>query len=565
MNLTLTIPESTQPPITVTVGGTTGGATELTSYVSQVAGLPDYPAAFPPDLTGVTPAAIGAMANTRHRGFTIHTVSGGGNYFVTNYEGKIELETSSFSTAIAYALNNDNSGYRKRIHLSGGAVGSIDEATRPIFIVDSPIVISSSVIITGDEDNATIVQAAANFSGSYMFNCGTSGFLGSYVVFRGIRFDGNVANQTGAVGGINFEAVGQPKILNCAFVNFSGIEALFNAAAGTVFSARVSNCEFQTVAAGSVGIQANRVADLIVTNNIFRIDHAGGTAVHGIKLGANANCVTISNNTFRRGGGPHISVLVESGGQGLVISGNTFTGYSASGNNVSPVQFTASSAHNYNAMISGNNGPATLNNSIAALISLTENSKGVSIGPNASGGFASLFTTGADLARWLSGPATIPNPDEIFLHKSTSEVRYTTTYADDAVLVCNLTVGLWVVEYFLHSDTENASTAVGMKAQLAASGGLVVSGKSKIIGYLGSGTGTPATINAIGIPAGGVSFAMPAAFFAANNRIKVINIKAFVDVTTAGTMALQWAQNTVSATDGAIMSSGSYLFAKKFG
>jgi hypothetical protein len=91
MNLTLTIPESTQPPITVEVGGTT----ELTSYVAQVAGLPDYPATFPPaigsaanqavagndprltnerapsphthplaDLTGVTPAAIGAMANT---------------------------------------------------------------------------------------------------------------------------------------------------------------------------------------------------------------------------------------------------------------------------------------------------------------------------------------------------------------------------------------------------------------------------------------------------------------------------------------------------------------------
>jgi hypothetical protein len=51
MNLTLTIPESTQPPITVEVGGTT----ELTSYVAQVAGLPDYPSTFPP--------AIGSAAN----------------------------------------------------------------------------------------------------------------------------------------------------------------------------------------------------------------------------------------------------------------------------------------------------------------------------------------------------------------------------------------------------------------------------------------------------------------------------------------------------------------------
>jgi hypothetical protein len=61
MNLTLTIPESTQPPITVTVGGTTGGATELTSYETQVESLPDYPDTFPPDLTGVTPADIGAV------------------------------------------------------------------------------------------------------------------------------------------------------------------------------------------------------------------------------------------------------------------------------------------------------------------------------------------------------------------------------------------------------------------------------------------------------------------------------------------------------------------------
>jgi hypothetical protein len=91
MNLTLTIPESEQPPITVEVGGTT----ELTSYETQVESLPDYPSTFPPaigsaanqavagndprltneraptahthplaELTGVTPAAIGAVETT---------------------------------------------------------------------------------------------------------------------------------------------------------------------------------------------------------------------------------------------------------------------------------------------------------------------------------------------------------------------------------------------------------------------------------------------------------------------------------------------------------------------
>ena len=127
MNLTLTIPESTQPPITVEVGGTT----ELTSYVAQVAGLPDYPAAFPPaigsaanqavagndprltnsrtptahthplaELTGVTPAAIGA-----------EPAKGADDNFVTDAEKTVIGNTSGTNTGdetgarIATALN----------------------------------------------------------------------------------------------------------------------------------------------------------------------------------------------------------------------------------------------------------------------------------------------------------------------------------------------------------------------------------------------------------------------------------------------------------------------------
>jgi hypothetical protein len=96
MNLTLTIPESTQPPITVEVGG----ATELTSYVAQVAGLPDYPATFPPDLTGVTPAAISA-----------EPAKGADDNFVTDAEKTVIGNTSGTNTGdetgarIATALN----------------------------------------------------------------------------------------------------------------------------------------------------------------------------------------------------------------------------------------------------------------------------------------------------------------------------------------------------------------------------------------------------------------------------------------------------------------------------
>jgi hypothetical protein len=117
MNLTLTIPESEQPPITVTVGGTTGGATELTSYETQVESLPDYPSTFPPtigsagnqavagndprltnsrtptphthplaDLTGVTPAAIEAepaLGNPDTNGKVLSSTTGGTRSWIT--------------------------------------------------------------------------------------------------------------------------------------------------------------------------------------------------------------------------------------------------------------------------------------------------------------------------------------------------------------------------------------------------------------------------------------------------------------------------------------------------
>lgn len=48
---------------TGTGGGSGGGGAELTSY-SQVSSLADYPATFPPDLTGVTAADVGALPDT---------------------------------------------------------------------------------------------------------------------------------------------------------------------------------------------------------------------------------------------------------------------------------------------------------------------------------------------------------------------------------------------------------------------------------------------------------------------------------------------------------------------
>jgi hypothetical protein len=129
MNLTLTIPESTQPPITVEVGGTT----ELTSYVAQVAGLPDYPATFPP--------AIGSAANqavagndprlTNSRTPTAHksTHATGGSDALTPADIGAMANTNA---AVSAAIEDDPAATRSAANIVGinvkdpayGAVGN---------------------------------------------------------------------------------------------------------------------------------------------------------------------------------------------------------------------------------------------------------------------------------------------------------------------------------------------------------------------------------------------------------------------------------------------------------
>lgn len=58
-NVTVDSTDPANPIISATGGG--GGGTALTSYADQVEALPDYPATFPPDLTGVAPGDIGAQ------------------------------------------------------------------------------------------------------------------------------------------------------------------------------------------------------------------------------------------------------------------------------------------------------------------------------------------------------------------------------------------------------------------------------------------------------------------------------------------------------------------------
>jgi hypothetical protein len=347
------------------------------------------------------------LSETRHRGFTIHTVAGGGNYFVTNYEGRIALETTSFSTAMHYALDIANTGHRKRIHLSGGAVGSLDDATRPKFIVDAPIIISSSVIITGDEDNATIIEPAPDFHTNYparsLFECGEIAFLGSYVVFKGLRI------QSGAAAyGIAFYQVTQPKVWQC-YLNSGVSGGILFGGSGFIFSAQVSDCDIQTARNAASGILVNHCSDLIVSRSTFRVGASGSPVCYGITVQGTASAVTISNNVFIRSVGPHPAIRVIAG-RGINITDNCFRAYTT--NFGSAIQFVPSVATTFNAFISGNLAAGSINNTTSHdLIFANADASSIALGDNFAPGFRAVadLTNAAFVVTGLFGvtPATI--------------------------------------------------------------------------------------------------------------------------------------------------------------
>lgn len=91
-NVTVDATDPANPVVSATGGG---GGTALTSYATQVESLSDYPAAFPPDLTGVTPGDIGA-APTVHT----HTASQ-----VTDFASAVDTRVQNVVGAAPAALD----------------------------------------------------------------------------------------------------------------------------------------------------------------------------------------------------------------------------------------------------------------------------------------------------------------------------------------------------------------------------------------------------------------------------------------------------------------------------
>jgi hypothetical protein len=206
MNLTLTIPESTQPPITVEVGGTT----ELTSYETQVESLPDYPSTFPPDLTGVTPAAIGA-ASTADLSAKQDAIS----LVQDRLLGRGKTSGTGAPEAIQLGTNLSLSGNTLNA-TGGGAQLNVKEA--PFNAKGDAITRTSGVSVTSGDNTLICTTAAftsADIGKTIQVEAGVAGRKQVATLAAAGAITGS-GTMTVTITHSNFPAVANPVVVNVA-------------------------------------------------------------------------------------------------------------------------------------------------------------------------------------------------------------------------------------------------------------------------------------------------------------------------------------------------------------
>jgi len=137
-----------------------------------------------------------------------------------------------------------------------------------------------------------------------------------------------------------------------------------------------------------------------------------------------------------------------------------------------------------------------------------------------------------------------------------------TTYADDDVLVETLGVGIYEVDFATFFDCNGGTS--GAKMQLAFTG---VSDATKTGGVIETATGANSVVSStFGAtrPAGGAAstFTFPRQLIGSNSVFNMARGKIILHVTTAGTLSVQWAQNS-STTTPTLHYRSSYLKTRK--
>jgi hypothetical protein len=350
---------------------------------------------------------LGTAATNDMTAGPITVCTDGTDYYVRLGNQTVAMQTNSFADAMTYAASLSNTaGFRRRIHLSSYGFGDDSTPATGIFYVDAPIVVTNTVVITGDGNPALQISPVDNYPSTNLFTV----TAGNIVCFEHLRFQ-QQGTQTGVVTAIEFGNCTEPNLRWCEFTSFTGPSVIYRRSDNLAHHwAQVESCWF--VLLGKTGIEVSYPLTNSLTipyplRELYVYDckfNGLYTNAIGVSVGTNAGVVEVESCAFvaYRYNTPNFLALKAVGGQGVRVSDCTFTDFALTN---SAIEIMPATAMTQGVYIVGNHAPATRNTATGGVfVSVGEYASNIVIGANSVDGFGALTdATDAQLAYETAG------------------------------------------------------------------------------------------------------------------------------------------------------------------
>lgn len=321
------------------------------------------------------------------------------DYYVRLGNGTIIMQTNSFSDALTYAASLSNTaGFRRRIHLSSYGFGDDATPATGIFYVDHPIMITNTVVITGDPNPTTQISPIANYPSTNLITVTGVGGSANIVCLEHLRFQ-QQGTQTGAINGVEFIDCSEPNLRWCEFTSFTGVGVKYTRTGNQMHHwAQVESCWF-VLLNNAFGIQVSypitnkttsgyNQRELHIYDSKFYGYYTGAV---GIAVGTNAGVVEVDNCAFVAPANyspANFTAVRATGGQGVRVANSYFTDFATTNSAIEIVPATAMTQGVY---VVGNHAPATRNTATGGVfVSVGEYASNIVIGANSVDGFGAL-------------------------------------------------------------------------------------------------------------------------------------------------------------------------------